>query len=545
MGKQKPKEIRRVPIFRARADEETRVKPTATRRPSDAPSILNDVMGPVMRGPSSSHTAGSFHIGKLAAGVLGSRPVSARMAFDRGGSYGRVYEQQGVDRAFALGLLGLPLTDARFDRALALAAEEGVGLSFHVESLPQADHPNFVRLDLAGPAGERACVEAKSIGGGAIEVTSIDGWPVRLGGQMPVVMVTVRGGAESAVLDVLAPRAASIDRVERDGEVLLLAAVPEPPRSELLTTMASSPGVLRVRHVPAVGYSKRGRVLFDSGETLVREAEARQLSLGRLALAYESMLLDLPEAELLEEMVRRFEIMRSAVHAGLASDPPKPQLLVPRAPQIFRAEEAGRLPVGGLHARAAARAMAVMHVNAAMGVVCAAPTGGSAGVLPGVLVSLVEDRGLSVEAAAYALFAASAIGVVLATRATFAAEVAGCQVEIGAASAMGAAAVVDIAGGTAAQGADAAAIAFQNTMGSVCDLVQGMVEIPCHTRNAVGASSAFVCADLVIGGYYNPIPLDETIDAVYAVGKMMPSALRCTARGGLAATPSAVQLRRS
>jgi L-serine dehydratase len=188
--------------------------------------------------------------------------------------------------------------------------------------------------------------------------------------------------------------------------------------------------------------------------------------------------------------------------------------------------------------------MAVMHVNAAMGVVCAAPTGGSAGVLPGVLVSLVEDRGLAVEQAAYALFAASAIGVILAARATFAAEVAGCQVEIGAGSAMGAAAVVDVAGGTAAQAADAAAIAFQNSMGSVCDLVQGMVEIPCHTRNAAGASSAFVCADLVMGGYENPIPLDETIDAVYAVGKMLPSALRCTARGGLAITPSALRLGR-
>ena len=114
---------------------------------------------------------------------------------------------------------------------------------------------------------------------------------------------------------------------------------------------------------------------------------------------------------------------------------------------------------------------------------------------------------------------------------------AGCQVEIGAAGAMAAAAVVDAAGGRPGQAADAAAIAFQNTMGSVCDLVQGMVEIPCHTRNAAAASSAFVCADLVMGGYDNPIPLDETIDAVYAVGRMMPAELRCTARGGLAISP--------
>ena len=218
------------------------------------------------------------------------------------------------------------------------------------------------------------------------------------------------------------------------------------------------------------------------------------------------------------------------------------QLLEPSAGSILQACQAGRLAMGGSHTRAAARALAVMHVNSAMGVVCAAPTGGSAGTLPGVIVTLVEDRHLSEEEAALLLLAAGLIGVFVSNRATFAAEVAGCQVEIGAAGAMAAAAVVEAAGGSARQGADAAAIAFQNTMGSVCDLVQGMVEIPCHTRNALAASAAFTCADLILGGYQNPIPLDETIDAVYAVGKLLPAELRCTAKGGLALAPSALRL---
>ena len=140
------------------------------------------------------------------------------------------------------------------------------------------------------------------------------------------------------------------------------------------------------------------------------------------------------------------------------------------------------------------------------------------------------------------LLAAGAIGVIVANRATFAAEVAGCQVEIAAAGAMAAAAVVDASGGTAAEAADAAAISFQNTMGLVCDPVQGMVEIPCHTRNAVAASSAFLCADLILGGYANAIPLDETIDAVYAVGQMLPRELKCTALGGLSIAPSALSM---
>jgi L-serine dehydratase len=107
---------------------------------------------------------------------------------------------------------------------------------------------------------------------------------------------------------------------------------------------------------------------------------------------------------------------------------------------------------------------------------------------------------------------------------------------------MAAAAVVEVSGGSAKQAADAASISFQNTMGSVCDLIQGIVEIPCHTRNAVAASAAFVCADLILGGYCNPIPLDETIDAVISVGKSMPIELRCTSLGGLAITPSALAL---
>jgi L-serine dehydratase len=262
-------------------------------------------------------------------------------------------------------------------------------------------------------------------------------------------------------------------------------------------------------------------------------------------LAYEARLLGLEESEVLDEMGRRSRIMNESVRRGLAGRGLRLKLVKPAASRILRADSEGALAVGGFHTRAAARAMAALHVSGSGGIVCAAPTGGSAGVLPGVIVTLAEEGGLDAERTALALLAAGAVGAIFARRATFAAEVAGCQVEIGAAAAMAAAAVIEAAGGTAAQAADAAAISLQNTMGSVCDLVQGMCEIPCHTRNAVAASSAFVCADLVLGGYGNPIPLDETIDASYASGRMLPAELRCTARGGLAVAPSALALKRN
>jgi L-serine dehydratase len=455
-------------------------------------SILNDVLGPVMRGPSSSHTAGSYHIGRLIRSLVGSTPAAATFTFDPLGSYAATYRQQGVDLALAAGLLGWPITDERFPRALDLARAGGLKLRFRVARLEAADHPNTVRADLRPENGPRLEVMAKSVGGGAVEITSVDGRPVSLDGRSPEVLEV--GGS--------------------------------------------------MREIPPLFFVRRGPALVRSAADMVALARRRRSSLGRIALAHEAGLLGLPEREVVDEVLRRLEIMRRSVKRGLTGRGVRMKLLEPTAGKVLRADAARKLAGGGLHARAAARAMAALHVSNSMGIVCAAPTGGSAGVLPGVMVTLEEEKGLAGEQAALALLAAGAVGLVVAARATFAAEVAGCQVEIGAAGAMGAAAVVEAVGGSAAQALDAAAISLQNTMGSVCDLVQGMCEIPCHTRNAVAASSAFVCADLVLGGYVNPVPLDETVDASFAAGRMLPAELRCTAKGGLAMAPSALALRK-
>ncbi len=299
----------------------------------------------------------------------------------------------------------------------------------------------------------------------------------------------------------------------------------------------------RVRESAPVYLVQVAEPLFVDAAALVLLCEKRGWSLGRAGLENEARILGMSADEVVAEMLRRYDIMAAAAARGLAGDFGPMQLLDPSAASVFGAAAEGRLSVGGPHARAAARALAVMHVNSAMGVVCAAPTGGSAGTIPGTVLTLAEERSLSRDQIALSLFAAGAIGLITAGRATFAAEVAGCQVEIGAAGAMAAAAVVEACGGSARQACDAAAIAYQNTMGSVCDLVQGMVEIPCHTRNAAAAASAFVCADLILGGYRNPIPLDETIDAVFSVGRLLPAELRCTARGGLALCPSALAMK--
>ncbi len=514
-------------------------------------SVLNDVLGPVMRGPSSSHTAGPFFIGQLARALLGDAPAAVTFIFDPGGSFAEVYREQSSAQGFATGVLGWSLTDERFPHVLELAAQQGVHISFAVEPLPEADHPNTVEIRMTSRTGRRLQAVAQSIGGGAVVFTQVGGWPVRLTGDAHEVLVALEGNAtetaEREIVRSLTQDGAALDdptRQARDDRTLLHVRRRQPVADDLRARVAATPGVRAVWTAPPVFFVQRDGPLFSSSAEMVTLAEERGCSLGHIALAYESTLLGLPEQDVRAEIVRRFKIMQAAVHRGLEENPPPMQLLRPSARRVYRAEAQGAVAIGGIHTRAAARAMAVMHVNGGGGVVCAAPTAGAAGVIPGVMVTLAQEKGLTPEETALALLAASAVGLVIRTRATFAAEVAGCQVEIGASGAMAAAAVVEAAGGSARHAADAAAISLQNTMGSICDPVQGIVEIPCHTRNAVAASGAFVCADLILGGYANPVSLDETVDAVYAVGQMLPRELKCTALGGLSLAPSALNMPR-
>lgn len=324
---------------------------------------------------------------------------------------------------------------------------------------------------------------------------------------------------------------------------MIQANAADPFPSGLMETLGRMKGFVRAAKASPLYYVKRGDAPFTSAAEMVAVAQQHNWSLGEAALRYEMALLGLNRESAVAEMLRRYDVMKRSAEAGFDDRQVSMLLLGPSAGRVSRGMEHNRSGIGGIHSRAAAIALAVMHSCNSRGIVCAAPTGGSAGTLPGTVIALEEAFHPDREALCRMLFAAGSIGLILAIRGTFAAEVAGCQVEIGAAGAMAAAAVAEYAGGSAMEACDAAAISFQNTMGSVCDLVQGICEIPCHTRNATAASSAFTNADLVLNGYSNPIPLDETIDAVYESGKMLPAALRCTAKGGIALAPSALKMK--
>ena len=503
-------------------------------------SVFNDVLGPVMRGPSSSHTAGAYRIGRMVRDLLADEPASARVTFDPKGSMAPTYQPLGVDLAFTSGIMGWSMLDDHYSEAIERARADGLTVTFEIAGLEQTDHPNGMLIQSESTGGRRLRVVAVAVGGGGVRVVRIEDWPVDLDGKSSQVLVEIDIDADHELADLLSdPNCQVID-----GLALATTQAEESRALEMASKLRDLPAVANAWAVRPVFFVRRGDTLFEGAEEMVFAAEEHGCSLGEIALAYEVELLGMTEEDALDEMLRRFKVMEASMAAGLDDARSDMLLLEPTAASFLKAEEERSIAIGGIHARAAARAMAVMHCCNSRGVVCAAPTGGSAGTLPGVVFSLVEEFGLSPRQTAMALFAASAIGLIVARRATFAAELAGCQVEIGVSGAMAAAAVVEAVGGSARRAADAAAISLQNTMGSPCDPVAGACEVPCHTRNAVAASSAFTCADLILGGYANPIPLDETIDASHEVGRALPSELRCTAKGGCAVAPSALGMQR-
>lgn len=211
------------------------------------------------------------------------------------------------------------------------------------------------------------------------------------------------------------------------------------------------------------------------------------------------------------------------------------------AAKVAEAEARGQLLTGGYLAQVMAEALKTAECNACMKRIVAAPTAGSCGVLPAVLIPLAEERDVPEETILQALYIAAGFGQVTALRASVAGAEGGCQAEIGTASAMAAAALTHILGGTAQQCADAYVIALGNLLGLVCDPVAGLVEVPCVKRNVIGAVNAVSAANMAVAGITSRIPVDEVIDAMGEVGDALPASLRETGLGGLAATPTGRQ----
>ncbi|AVQ99008.1 L-serine ammonia-lyase, iron-sulfur-dependent, subunit alpha [Oceanobacillus sp. M65] len=278
--------------------------------------------------------------------------------------------------------------------------------------------------------------------------------------------------------------------------------------------------------------------MFRTVKELVEIAETEEIQLSEVMIRQEMDVKNKSREEIYEEMERNLQVMEKAIEDALQGVQSVTGLTGGDAVLIQKYMKEKNPLSGNLMLDAVSKAMGTNEVNAAMGTICATPTAGSAGCVPGALFAVKEQLNPTREQMIRFLFTAGAFGFVVANNAFISGAAGGCQAEVGSAGAMAAAAIVEMAGGTPQQSSDAFAMTLKNMLGLVCDPVAGLVEVPCVKRNAAGSSLAIVSADMALAGVTSRIPCDEVIGAMYRIGKQMPSSLRETGEGGLADTPT-------
>ena len=528
---------------------------------SPPPSIFNDVIGPVMRGPSSSHCAAAVRIGKLARDLMGGIVEKALVEFHPTGSLATTHETQGSDMGLFGGLLGWDADHERLVESTAAIREAGINVEIRISDFPAA-HPNTYRISLSG-GGNTHRLTALSTGGGTIRVTEVDGIDLSLSGDSGEVLLFLagEGGGESGVHGLADQLEEELECDEvsvhlRSGP----AGTESTDQNRGSSTTPSSIVRIRVRDLPSLekvqevtgGYPvseirflspvlpvrspKNLRVPFlTAGEMLAYKGE-RDTELWRLAVEYESARGGISGDEVLSTMRGILEVMECSVATGREGTEYADRILPPQTSTFEDRLAEGSLLDMGILNRVILYVSAIMETKSSMGVVVAAPTAGSCGALPACVLGAGNSLGSSTEEMTRALMVAGIIGVFIAARSTFAAELCGCQAECGAGSGMAAAALVALAGGSTGQALAAASMAIQNTLGMICDPVANRVEVPCLGRNVLAASNALASANLALAGFDEVIPLDEVIAAADEVGRSLPHELRCTALGGLSVT---------
>jgi len=431
-----------------------------------------------MIGPSSSHTAGAAKIGLYTRAAFGKDPTEVIITLY--GSFAKTYKGHGTDVALIGGLMNFQADDPRIPKAKDYASRKGMNITF-IESDEQSSHPNTVKLQLFN-GNEELVVVGKSIGGGNIQIV------------------------EHSLINN--NRIRSINSEFKEKNMNINEEYP----------------------------------LFQSIQQLLALAKKKKVTVSELMVQLEMKATGLSRENIRQLMEANLEVMDKAIEQGMHGVKSSTGLTGGDAVKLKKYIESGKGLSGDVILESVAKAIATNEVNASMGIVCATPTAGSAGTVPGVLYGLVDKLQLTRDQKIDFLFCAGAFGLVIANNASISGAEGGCQAEVGSASGMAAAAAVEVAGGSPVQSAHACAIAIKNLLGLVCDPVAGLVEIPCIKRNAAGSSNALIAADMALAGVISEIPCDEVIETMDRVGRWMPAELRETAEGGLAVTPTAKQI---
>ncbi|MCB1203924.1 MAG: L-serine ammonia-lyase, iron-sulfur-dependent, subunit alpha [Verrucomicrobiae bacterium] len=495
-------------------------------------SIFNDVIGPVMRGPSSSHCAAALRIGRLARDLMDGDIDEVLVEFDREGSLPATHESQGSDMGLFGGLLGWEADDERLPDSGRHLAEAGIALTF--ETIDCGDpHPNTYRLTLRNSREVHTLV-AISTGGGMIEVLSIDGVALSMDGGWCETLVWLPTGTRGKF------DASEVIRHDA-GESELWQIKGASFASTAGLGALSEKRLSRVLPVPS---QKDLQLPFTSAATLIEHDGEKHTPLWQLAVAYERARSGFSEDEIVSRMIAIVRLLRASIASGVEGTTYEDRVLPHQSGRFREKMIQGRLLDGGALNRIILYVTALMEVKSSMGLIVAAPTAGACAALPGAVIAMAESMDLDETTMARAMLAAGLIGVFIATRWTFAAEVGGCQAEGGAAASMAAAALVTLTDGTRDEALAAASLALQSMLGLICDPIANRVEAPCLGKNVMAAANALSCANMALSGFDPLIPLDEVIDAARSVAERMPREHRCTSLGGLAITPTSLEIER-
>lgn len=501
-------------------------------------SIFNDVIGPVMRGPSSSHCAAALRIGRLARELMGNEFTDVLVEFDRNGSLPTTHDTQGSDMGLFGGLMGWDAADERLPGSMQTLRDTGVKIA--IETVDAGDpHPNTYRLTLRSDK-ETHTLRAISTGGGMMEVIDIDGFAVSLFGDCHETLLWSNGDV-TELLKALESEFNAYEIIVHKSENRRLIEVKAGSFiDEAITSrLPNVHAVKRLSPVLPVTSRKETYVPFRTCEEMLAFDAGKETPLWKLAIAYEMARGGISEEEVVAKMVDIVKIVRRSISEGIAGTVYDDRVLGHQCGKFDEMMRAGALLDAGALNRIILYVTALMEVKSSMGVIVAAPTAGACAALPGAVVAMADSMGLGEEQMAKALLASGIIGVFIATRWTFAAEVGGCQAEGGSAASMAAAALVTLANGSLNQSVAASSMAFQSMIGLICDPIANRVEAPCLGKNVMAAANALSCANMALAGYDPLIPLDEVIETAKQVAKQMPREVRCTNLGGLSITPTA------
>ncbi len=501
------------------------------------PSIFNDVLGPVMRGPSSSHSAAAQRIGRLARDLMRGRLQRVVVDYDPSGSLVTTHRTQGSDLGLAAGLLGWEADDERLKNYASELNKAGIEVEVRYLDYG-AEHPNTYRLELHDGATART-LTAVSTGGGMIEVQSLNGVPVCLHGDLHELFLLGAGAGDGMISELTKYcDVVGIERLQTSGWHLRSRS---PWPEEQLAGLGAFEVHILAPVMPVMAEDANALPFRNAGEFL--QSIDASTPLWQWALRYEAARSGWNEQQVYERAAYILATMRRSLESGLEGRELPGRLLPTQVKAFEKADRERRLVGGSIQNRMIRNVTAIMEAKAGLESIVAAPTAGSCAVLPAALLAVADDGDeLSEETLVKGLLAAGLIGVFIAEGATFSAELGGCMAECGSAAGMAAAGLAEMLGGSPADALCAASIALQNMFGLSCDPIASRVEAPCLGKNAMAASNAINSANMALAGYLHLVPLDQVIAAMNEIGQAMPREICCTALGGLSVTPASKAL---